>query len=200
MTKFLWCDTETTGLDPEKDLLLELGFIVTDTYLNPLAQFSRVIGQSPADLVRMDLYVREMHSKNGLASECLAVFEKDGWNIAAVEKEALDFVTEHFPVLWRVSDDPKVLPKRVDVKPSLFGNTVTFDLSFLKRHMPTLADCFGYRTCDVSALKPLAKEWFGFEVPKPDYANAAHRVVTDLHASIEELQSYRERIFKVLDE
>lgn len=171
-TKFLWCDTETTGLDSERDLLLELGFVVTDAALNVIDSASWVIGQSPADLTRMDPYVRDMHAKNGLVTDVVREFEKHGFSIGLVEKQASLFVAHHFAE-----------------KMPLFGNTISFDLGFLKKHMPALAAHFHYRTCDVSAFKLPLKEWFSFEAPK---GVSEHRVKGDLKNSIAELKAYRD--------
>lgn len=181
-TKFLWCDTETTGLDPERDKLLELGFVVTDSELNALDSAEWVIGQSPADLARMDPYVSDMHTKNGLASEVLKVFEKGGFNIGRIQEAAIQFVTKHFPITEEDTEEE-------GVKPTLFGNTITFDVGFLKWYMPQLAALFHYRTCDVSAFKLPMQEWFGLTVSK---TKSNHRVKDDLLNSIEELQAYRE--------
>lgn len=176
-TKFLWCDLETTGLDPNTDKILEIGFVVTNAELETFAAFNAVIGRSPADLVRLDPYVRDMHNKNGLLNDCIRVFEAAGFNEAMVYHNAALFIAEHFPT---------------DPKPSLFGSSIHFDRSFIKKHCPEIEAQLHYRMVDVSSFKLLAKEWYGKEAPK---AASFHRVIDDLGASIAELKFYRENVF-----
>lgn len=188
-TKFLWCDLETTGLDPKHDLILEVGFIVTDAQLTILDSFSRVVGRSPVDLVRMAPAARDMHTKNGLAKACTDAFEKEGFNEGLVERAAVQFIEKHF--------FPDPLPGQLVQleKPMLFGNSIHFDRGFIRAHMAQVESLLHYRMVDVSSFKILAKEWYDVVFPKPDFGNASHRVAADLTASIAELMFYREEVF-----
>src|SRR2546421_435017 len=65
-----WLDLEMTGLDPSKDVILEIASIVTDKDLNILAQGpSFVIHQSEEKLDNMIEIVKTMHTSSGLLEE-----------------------------------------------------------------------------------------------------------------------------------
>jgi oligoribonuclease len=65
-TRFVWCDLEMTGLDPEKCVIIEMGIVITGPDLRPLAELERAVWQSDETLGSMEPFVREMHTKNGL--------------------------------------------------------------------------------------------------------------------------------------
>src|SRR5688572_8415963 len=72
----VWIDLETTGLDVQRDELLEAAMVITDDDLRPIAQGSKVRhwnenfqGKALIDFIGAD-FVVEMHTKNGLIAEC----------------------------------------------------------------------------------------------------------------------------------
>ncbi len=174
--RLVWIDCEMTGLDLEKDALIEVAALVTDSDLNVLGEgVDVVVKPPPGALEQMIPLVREMHEKSGLLEELDA-----GTTLADAERQVLDYITAQCPSGSR---------------PPLAGNTVSTDRMFLARDMSDLDAYLHYRIVDVSSIKELAKRWF----PKSYYAAPAkrgnHRALADIQESIEELRYYREAVF-----
>src|SRR5580765_1370483 len=63
----VWVDCEMTGLDPARDVLVEIAVVVTDSELNLLDEgLDLLIATDPAKLSGMEEIVREMHTQSGL--------------------------------------------------------------------------------------------------------------------------------------
>ncbi len=170
----VWIDLETTGLDPETSVVLEIAVVITDKHLNQLAQTSLVVHHPTAALVNLDEWVQTQHQGSGLLEEvrCSTL------TLAQAEAAALDLVASYCP--------PRACP--------LAGSSVCFDRRFLVRHMPKLDAHLSYRQVDVSSLKELVKRWY----PDKALANgvgAKHRALPDILESIEELRYYRRTVF-----
>lgn len=173
----LWLDMEMTGLDPDKDRIIEVAIVVTDSQLNALAQAPvLVIHQADAILDAMDEWNKGTHARSGLIDKVKASTLSE----AAAEDQLLAFLAQHVPA--RTSP--------------MCGNSICQDRRFLARHMPRLEAFFHYRNLDVSTLKELAKRW------KPDVARrlvkqGKHEALADIHESIDELKYYRENFLKI---
>lgn len=173
----LWLDMEMTGLDPDKDRIIEVAIVVTDSQLNALAQAPvLVIHQADAILDAMDEWNKGTHARSGLIDKVKASTLTE----AAAEDQLLAFLAQHVPA--RTSP--------------MCGNSICQDRRFLARHMPRLEAYFHYRNLDVSTLKELAKRW------KPDVARrlvkqGKHEALADIHESIDELKYYRENFLKI---
>ena len=178
--RLVWIDCEMTGLDLEKDALIEVAVLVTDAELNVLGEGVDVViappaAELPALLDGMVEVVREMHTSSGLLAELA-----DGVPMAEAERRVLEYVREHVPDSGRAQ---------------LAGNTVGTDRGFLARDMPTLEAHLHYRIVDVSSIKELARRWYPrayFNAPKK---TGNHRALGDIRDSIAELRYYRETIF-----
>lgn len=177
MSKLLWVDLETTGLNPMLDEVLEVAAVVTDENLNALADFSRVV--HPIKLPNMDPVVISMHTKNGLLKEV----EQTGDLIEVVEDMFAEFVTTYFPDGYR---------------PPLAGSTVSFDRAFIIEHMSKVISKIHYRNVDVSSVKELCARWRPELLTewKQSQKESKHRALPDIYQSIEELRFYKERFFK----
>jgi len=172
----VWIDCEMTGLDLERDALIEVAALVTDFDLNVLGDGIDIVINPPAAAIeQMDDFVRTMHTKSGLLDELAG-----GTTLADAEAQVLAYVREHCPEGSR---------------PPLAGNTVATDRSFLARDMVALEGFLHYRIVDVSSIKELARRWF----PKAYFAapekGGNHRALADIQESIEELRYYREAVF-----
>jgi oligoribonuclease len=173
--KLVWLDLEMTGLDLERCAIIEIGIVITGKDLAPIAELERVIWQPEEVLLRMDPFVREMHTKNGLLDRVRA--SKTG--LAAAENDAVAVVAKHCAFREAI----------------LAGNSVHTDRAFLARYMPTLERFFHYRQVDVSTLKVLTRAWYP-DVPHFDKGDQAHTAIADIEESLAELQHYRKSFFR----
>ena len=172
----IWIDCEMTGLDLEKDVLVEIAVLVTDSELNVIGDgVDVVIKATDAQLKAMNDYVTEMHTNSGLITEI-----PKGISAAEAEAQVLTYL---------------VASGATEGKSPLAGNSVSVDRSFISRDMPALNNFLHYRTIDVSSVKELARRWF----PRVYFAAPAktgnHRALGDIKDSISELKYYREAVF-----
>ena len=173
----VWIDCEMTGLDPEKERLLEIAVIVTGPHLNPRIEGPvLVIHQSDEQLNQMDAWNKGTHGKSGLIDKVKASTVTE----TEAEQQILDFLK-------------KYLPKGAS---PLCGNTISQDRRFLVKYMPKLEAFFHYRNLDVSTLKELSRRW------KPEVYSAfkkqqKHTALADVHESIDELAHYREHFIRL---
>lgn len=167
--RIVWADTETTGLDTEKDLLLEIGLIVTEADLTPVACSSWVLGYSRDQLeASLSDFTREMHTANGLIAEVLK-----GCAISIAGAGILAFLNAH-----------------TEGAPVLAGSTIGFDRAFVRRYFPAVVDRLHYRSIDVSSFKEIGRAW-GLPAWSGSGGSKAHRAIADAEASIQELAFYR---------
>ena len=173
----VWIDCEMTGLDPERDRLIEIAVVVTGPNLEPRIEGPVfAIHQSDAQLDLMDAWNRGTHGKSGLTDRVRASTVGE----AQAEQEILDFVGRYVPR----QGSP------------MCGNSIGQDRRFLVKYMPKLEAWFHYRNLDVSTLKELARRW------KPEVYNAfkkrqQHTALADVHESIDELVHYRGSFLKL---
>jgi oligoribonuclease len=165
-----------TGLDLEKDALIEVAALVTDFELNVLGEGVDLVVRPPQEsLDQMDDFVRDMHTTSGLL-EVLA----EGISLDDAEQQVLSYVREHCPEGSR---------------PPLAGNTVATDRAFLARDMPELESFLHYRNVDVSSIKELSRHWYPRAYFNSPAKTGGHRALADIQESIEELRYYREAVF-----
>jgi oligoribonuclease len=173
----VWMDLEMTGLDPERDHIVEIATIVTDDELGIVAEGPDLVVHQPAEvLARMEPVVVEMHTASGLLGE----IGTSTTTLAEAGRTTLDFIRAHVP-------EPRSVP--------LCGNSIGTDRRFLARHLPEIEAHLHYRCVDVSSIKELAKRWYpavGLDRPPK---SGKHRALTDIRNSIAELRYYREKVF-----
>jgi oligoribonuclease len=173
----VWLDCEMTGLDPEKERLLEIAVIVTGPHLSPRVEGPvLVIHQSDEQLNKMDAWNKGTHGKSGLIDKVKASTMTE----AEAEQAILAFLKKYVPK----SASP------------LCGNTISQDRRFLVKYMPKLEAYLHYRNLDVSTLKELSRRWKpavyeGFKKQQK------HTALADVHESIEELAHYREHFIRL---
>ncbi len=172
----VWVDMEMTGLEPDKDRIIEVAVVVTDSNLNILAEGPVfAVHQSDEMLDGMDAWNKGTHGRSGLIDRVKAstVTEADA------ESAIIDFLKHFVP----------------SGKSPMCGNSICQDRRFMARGMPKLEAFFHYRNLDVSTLKELCKRW------KPELASGfkkhqKHTALADIIESIDELKYYREHFIK----
>ncbi len=179
--RLVWIDLEMTGLEIERDVIVEIACIVTDSALVALDDgVQLVVRAEPETLEQMSDYVREMHRKSGLLSE-IDVADSD---VAAAQQTALAYVRSHVKT-------PGSAP--------LCGNSIGTDRRFLARYMPELDNYLHYRSIDVSSLKELCRRWYPEVYRKRPNKAENHRALQDIRESIEELRFYRDNMLRPAD-
>ena len=174
----VWVDLEMTGLDPDREHIVEIAVIVTDGALETCVEGpDLVIGAPPGALEAMDPVVVRMHEASGLTQ----LVRNASLTVAEAEEQVLAFVTEHVP-------EPRTAPRA--------GNSVHNDRAFLHRHMPRLEGYVHYRNVDVSTVKELARRWYPQALAAAPDKDNGHRALADIRASIEELRYYRRTVFR----
>jgi oligoribonuclease len=171
----VWIDLEMTGLIPEKERIIEIATVVTDSNLNILAEGpSLAIKQPDSFLDSMDDWNTDQHGRSGLIDR---VRQSD-----IDESQAMQS-TIQFLLKWvKKGESP------------MCGNSITLDRRFLIKYMPELESIFHYRNIDVSTLKELAKRWTP-EIESVFNKKGAHLALDDIYESIAELAYYRKNMF-----
>jgi oligoribonuclease len=164
---------EMTGLDPERDRIIEVAIVVTDSQLNTVAEAPVLVVHQPDSVLEgMDDWNRSTHARSGLIAKVKASTLAE----AETEQHYLDFLVQHVP--------SRTSP--------ICGNSICQDRRFLARSMPRLEAYFHYRNLDVSTLKELAKRWAP-QVMAGIHKESAHTALSDVRDSITELRYYRTR-------
>ncbi|MCG6658682.1 oligoribonuclease [Halomonas campisalis] len=173
----VWIDLEMTGLDPNRERIIEVATLITDNDLNLVAEGPVIAVHQPDSLLdAMDNWNQKTHGESGLVARVKA----SRVDTAEAERRTLEFLKAH-------------------VKPGaspMCGNSVHQDRRFLEREMPELLAFFHYRNLDVSTLKELAKRWnpgakAGFE------KRNTHQALDDIRESVAELAHYRNTFLRL---
>jgi oligoribonuclease len=173
----IWIDMEMTGLDPDRDRIIEVALVITNSTLDTVAEAPvLVLNQPDAVLDAMDAWNKSTHAKTGLIDRVKASTLAE----AEVQQRMLAFLEQQVP--------PSTSP--------MCGNSICQDRRFLARWMPKLEQYFHYRNLDVSTLKELARRW------KPEISagltkKGKHEALADIYESIDELKYYRENFLKL---
>lgn len=173
----IWIDMEMSGLDPDRDRVLEVAIVITNVDLHVVAEAPVLVVHQPDSVLNsMDSWNTSTHARTGLTDRVRASTMTE----AQAEQRMLEFVSEYVPS----STSP------------MCGNSVHQDRRFLARYMPRLESYFLYRNLDVSTLKELARRW------RPSLLDALvkagkHEALADIHESIDELKYYREHFLRL---
>ncbi len=165
--KLFWVDLEMTGLEPEKDKILEVAAVATGWDLKPMGEYRGVVRVDEGLL--KERMVGEFWEKNTKAREGLFLQNKEGKEVGEIEKELNNFVDRYF--------GEEVI---------LAGNSIHQDRKFIEREMKELNKRLHYRMLDVSAWKVYFEGALGKKFVKPE----EHRALSDIMGSIEELKYY----------
>ena len=172
----VWIDCEMTGLDVDRDALIEVAVVITDADLNIVDDGIDVLITPPQEaLDGMNDFVRNMHTTSGLLDDLA-----QGTTMEEAQKQVLDYIRHYVP-------QPR--------KALLAGNSVGTDKMFLEANMPEVIDHLHYRLIDVSSIKELAKRWHRKAFEEAPEKHGGHRALADILESIQELEYYRRVLF-----
>jgi oligoribonuclease len=166
-----------TGLDPTKDVIVEIATVITDDQLEIVAEGPDVvIHQDDEVLASMDPFVTEMHTRSGL----LEAIRTSELSLPDAGAATLAFIQAHAP-------EPRSVP--------LCGNSIGTDRRFLAAYLPEIEEHLHYRSIDVSGVKELVRRWYPKIAQTRPQKVGLHRALDDIRESIEELRYYRDRVF-----
>ena len=165
--KLLWVDLEMTGLEPDKDKILEVAAIATDMELNEVARYEAVVKVD--DNLMKSRMIGDFWEKNHVSRDALIAQNETGKPVQEVENELIKFID-----------------KNCTKELYLAGNSIHQDRKFIEREMPDLNKRLHYRMLDVSAWKIYFENALKKKFTKPEN----HRALDDINGSIEELKWY----------
>ena len=166
----IWIDLEMTGLDPDKEKIIEIATLITDSNLNVISEGPNLIISQPKEVLdEMDDWNQNKHGSTGLIDEVM----KSDITEQVAEIETLEFVSKYV--------GEKASP--------MCGNTVSHDRRFLSKYMPRLEAYFNYRHIDVSSFKEVAVRWMN--EAQTYEKKGSHRALGDIKESVEELRFYK---------
>lgn len=167
----IWLDMEMTGLNPDRDRVIEIAVVITDSQLEKVAESPVLVVRQPERVLdAMDDWNKSTHARSGLVERVKA----SRLDEATVEEQMLAFLDQYVPA---------------NTSP-MCGNSICQDRRFLARWMPRLEQHFHYRNLDVSTLKELAKRWKP-EIMSGIVKHGKHEALADIYESIEEMKYYR---------
>lgn len=167
MERMLWLDMEMTGLDIEKEVIIEVAAIVTDKSLEPIATYEAVVKQPKEYLDNMDEWNTTHHGQSGLIA-----LVPEGKEPHVVERELIEFCKENFP-----GDDQIILA----------GNSIFQDRIFINKYFKELNGLLHYRMLDVTTIKLIFNNFYQISYAK---SQSKHRALDDIQDSINELKKY----------
>ena len=166
MKKIFWIDMEMTGLDVNKEVIIEVGVIITDFKLDTLDSYHAIVKQDQQYIDNMDEWNKKHHTESSLIE-----LIPTGRYPHQVENDLISLCEEHFP-------QEKII---------LAGNSIAQDRLFISKYFPRLAQKLHHRMLDVSSFKIVFSDFFNCPYEKKV---SQHRAIDDIKASIEELKEY----------
>ena len=173
----MWMDLEMTGLDPAKNVIVEIATLITDDELNIVAEGpDLVVHATEEQLAGMEQVVVDMHTKSGLLDQIRA----STITLEDAGPQTLEFIQQWVP-------QPRSVP--------LCGNSIGMDRRFLDAYLPEIEQYLHYRSVDVSSVKELVRRWYPTVLNHLRQKQGTHRAMDDIRESVAELRYYREHVF-----
>jgi oligoribonuclease len=172
----VWLDMEMTGLDPEKNHVLEVATIITDGDLNVIEEGPHLVVHQPEEILNaMDEWCTQTHTDNGLIEKVRA----STISVQQAEAETLIFIQKH----CKAKEAP------------LCGNSIEQDRRFIVKFMPQLDAFLHYRHVNVSSVKEMVQRWYKDDSKRDFEKKQIHLALDDILESIAELKHYRDHFF-----
>ena len=164
ISRFFWLDLEMTGLDPEKEVIIEAAAIITNNRLEEIDSYHCIVQQDQEYLEKMDKWNTKQHKKSGLYD-----LVPGGTPQSQMEEELLALANKHYK-------NERVI---------LAGNSIYQDRLFIRKYLLQFEKKLHYRMLDVSAWKIIFADK-GVEFKKEN----KHRALDDIRESIREMKEY----------
>lgn len=176
LSNLVWIDLEMTGLNFEKDVILEIAALITNNNLDIVAPgISYVIHQDEHILKNMSDWCIKYHTRSGLVKEA----QESKFTLEEVELKVLEFLKQY----TQAFESP------------LCGNSVWQDKNFIRKYMPKLNKFLNYKIIDTTSIKELINRWYP-ESSKSNFTKPDnHRALEDITYSVEELRHYKTYFF-----
>lgn len=174
----LFLDVETTGLDPDADVVLEVGAVVVDDQLVKKAEYEAVIKSNVlediADGSRVVApIVQSMHETSGLWRDLVG---------AVLHYEDVDLELKRFALT------------HCGQRPILANSSVHFDRRFCRRAFPQFEAKLHHRMVDVSTFMILGQRFSSAAAPEfPEVRK--HRALGDIEMSLNFLRWYQHKLW-----
>ncbi len=158
---------EMTGLDVEKEVVIEVAAVITDTKLAPLDKYHAVIKQPQIHLDNMDDWNKKHHKESGLVD-----LISSGLDQEIAENDLMKLIEKNFEPKERII---------------LAGNSIAQDRLFINKYFSKIAGRLHYRMLDVTSFKIVFNNFYQISYTKPQ---TKHRASDDIQESINELKRY----------
>lgn len=173
-TRLAWIDLETTGLDLQRDTIIEIALVVTDMQLHMLeAPYTSIVrGDLWEFLIKRDPFVLKMHTMNGLYS---SLIEGEGKSYRQVTKDLVKILKEHGEI-----GDYLIAGSGV----------ASFDLPWIKTHLPDVGMFLQYSAMDIGPMRRFIK----YTVGRPEFVTEAddnHRALSDVAAFLDQAVNFK---------
>ncbi len=165
LDRLFWLDMEMTGLDVEKEVVIEVAAIVTDMQFNEKDSYQAVVKQPQKYLDAMDDWNQRHHRASGL----LELIPK-GKTPDEVERDLIELLDIHFGKERAV----------------LAGNSIGQDRLFIDKYFKKFSARLHYRMLDVTSWKLVFNNLYDIKHNK----EGKHRALDDIRESMAEMQTY----------
>jgi len=179
MNTYVVLDLETTGLNEQNGRILEVGAILLHPdNLTPVSECGKVIHVPEPILSGLcDEWCTTQHKRTGLWDRVI----NSSNTIQIVEDELIELVNTY----------------GVKNKVILIGNNIgTFDMQWIKVHMPRLHKRLHYRVIDLTTMNILAKKFNTECYAQSVIKEWKHTALNDCRDSLRELNVYLKFLFR----
>lgn len=179
----VWIDCEMTGLNVERDHIIEICCIITDGHLNVIDEkgYESTVYYPESVLSKMNEWCINTHTGSGLYKK---VLDNPQLTLPKVELQLLEYIKQY------------VEPN----KAILSGNSIHMDKFFMCKEFPKVIDYLHYRLVDVSSIMEVGNRHNPELMALAPRKVQTHTAKSDIMESIAQLKWYREKYLKSEEE